>query len=102
MSSIDVNPNKIDAASKIIDSRVKSIKNKMGKATNQVSALSSSWVGKDYIQFKSQWDRVSDTSSTYAKTIKALESYSGYLKYASKKYSKAQTDAINRANSLPR
>lgn len=102
MANIKVNPSKLNSTAQTIDSKVKSIKGKMSKAVTQVSVLSSSWSGKDYTSFKSQWDKTSDTSATYTKMIKGLESYSNYLKYAAQKYNKAQSDAKTRANTLPR
>ena len=56
----------------------------------------------DFIEFKKQWDMVTDGESTYAEMIKALESYSKFLLHAGEKYKNAQINAVNRANRLPK
>lgn len=102
MSYIKVNHSELESTAKQVDSCVSNLKSKMSSANGKVSALASGWAGSDFTQFLSQWKTVDNSDSTYYKLIKALESYSDYLSYAASKYKDAQTDAVNRANSLPK
>lgn len=102
MANIRVYPSKLNSAATNIDNKVAIIKRKMSSSNNQVALLSSAWSGKDYDKFKARWEGIDENGSVYSKTIKSLESYSNYLKYAESKYKRAQSDAINRANRLPR
>lgn len=102
MAYIKVDHSKFESAASAIDSYVTLMKNKMRSAQGEVTTLSTSWQGADFNQFKSQWDKVTNNDSTYSQMIKALESYSKYLRYAAGKYKEAQSKAVNRANGLPK
>lgn len=102
MAYIKVDHSKFSAASTAVDTYVSNLKKNMKKAENEVSDLASLWQGKDYTQFKMQWSKVTDNDSTYYEMIKALDNYSKFLKYAAEKYKDAQTQAINRADKLPK
>ena len=102
MAYIKVDHSKFETAASAIDSYVSSMKSKMGSANGQVNALSANWQGGDFTQFKTQWDKVTNNDSTYNNMIKSLESYAKYLRYASQKYKEAQSNAVNRANGLPK
>lgn len=102
MAYIKVDHSKFEGAASAIDSYVKLMKNKMQNAQNEVSTLSATWQGSDFVQFRKEFDKVDNNDSTHVKMVKVLESYSRYLRYASKKYRDAQARAVNRANGLPR
>ena len=85
-----------------IEQYVKTLKGKMKAADGEVITLSSTWQGTDASQFKTKWAAVTNQDSVYANTVRQLESYAQFLRYAAKKYKEAQTRAINSANSLPK
>lgn len=102
MAYIKVDHSKFASTATTIDKYVTLMRNKMNSAQGEVATLSSTWQGADYTQFKTEFNRVDNNDSTHAQMLKALESYSNYLRFAAEKYKKAQTDAVNRANNLPR
>jgi Uncharacterized protein conserved in bacteria len=101
-SAIKVNHNKLEAAAKEIDVYVGLHKGEMKKASGEVDTLSTSWKGDDAIQFRVNWSRVDDKGSTSEEMIKALTDYAEFLHFSAQKYKKVQTDAINRANRIPK
>ena len=78
------------------------MKNKMKSAQGEVDALAASWQGSDNSQFEAQFNKLDNSDSTHRKMLKALESYSNFLRYAEAQYKEAQSKAVNRANLLPR
>lgn len=102
MAYISVEYRKFEGAASAIDSYVALMKNKMHSVEDEVTALSLSWQGGDFAQFRSELDKVDNEGSTYKKMVKAMESYARYLRYAQNKYKNVQKQAMNRANSLPR
>ena len=102
MAYIKVDHSQFEAAASAVDSYVRVLKNKMSSAQGEVNALSASWQGADFSQFRSEFDRVDNSDSTHAQLIKSLESYAKYLRYAAEKYKGAQARAVNLANNLPK
>ena len=102
MAYIKVDHSKFEIAASVIDSYVSSMKKKMANAGGEVNTLSANWQGGDFTQFKVQWDKVTNSDSTYIQMVKSLESYAKYLRYAAQKYKEAQSKAVNRANGLPK
>lgn len=102
MAYIKVDHSKFETAASAVDDYVKIMKTKMKSAQGEVTALSSSWQGADYTQFRTEFDKVDNNDSTHIKMVKSLESYAKYLRYAANKYKDAQSRAVNRANLLPR
>ena len=102
MAYIKVDHSKLENAASAVETYVTLMKGKMASANGEVTTLSSSWQGSDFNQFKVQWDKVTNDSSTYSKMLKSMESYAKYLRYAAGKYKEAQSKAVNRANSLPK
>lgn len=102
MAYLNVDLNKLNSTSRTVDSYILSMKNQMNAANSEVALLSNEWRGRDAMQFKAMWDSASGDDSTYTRMLRALESYSNYLKTAEKEYKNAQARAINRANALPR
>jgi uncharacterized protein YukE len=72
----------------------------MNSVGQEVSALSSSWQGKDFTQFQQEWDKANNHDSTSHKMIKALEEYAKFLRYAAGQYKDAQSKAVNQASWL--
>ncbi|MBQ1821537.1 MAG: WXG100 family type VII secretion target [Clostridia bacterium] len=99
---IKVDHSKLESTASQIEQYVQTLKRKMKNADGEINTLSSTWQGKDATQFRSKWNAVTNQDSVYANTVKQLESYAQFLRYAAQKYKEAQTKAINSANSLPR
>lgn len=102
MAYIRVNHAQLSATASEIDAYISLLKSKMVSAQQEINQLTMNWQGSDSVQFKSQWGTVTDNQSTYYNLISQLESYANYLRYAAQEYSKAQKNAIDRANALPR
>lgn len=102
MAYIKVDHSKFEAAAEEVDEYVALLKSKMRSAQGEVTTLSSTWQGSDFVQFQTNFSRVDNDDSTHMQMVKALESYAKYLRYAAQKYKDAQARAVNRANSLPR
>lgn len=99
---IKVNHSQLNKTAQTIDDYVSKMTKQMNSANNEMKDLFSSWKGIDASAYKTKWNTVNDSDSTYYNMKKSLSSYSKYLKYAGEKYKTAQADAINRANKLPR
>ena len=102
MAYIRVDHSKLESAASAIDNYVASMRSKMSGADHEVSAIFANWQGSDYTQFEAKWNAVTDNDSTYSQMLQSLESYAKYLRYAASKYKSTQSDAVNRANSLPK
>ena len=99
---IRVNHSKLEAAASAIEKYTSKMKTNMAKAKNEVNGLATTYQGADYTQFKDQWDQIVANDSNYTYMKKSFETYASFLRDAANKYKKAQANAINRANSLPR
>jgi len=64
--------------------------------------LLTGWVGNDAKEFSLKWRDVTASDSTAVKFRESLESYSENLNSCAGEYEKAQTDAYNKANRLPK
>lgn len=102
MAYIKVNHQKLETTASQVDSYVSAHKRNMNSMGNMVSGLSSSWEGKDFTEVQNQWNEINAKDSSSGKMISSLENYADFLRYAAKKYKEVQTNAVNRANSLPR
>ncbi len=103
MAYIRVNHKKFEDVADAIDKYVSALKSGMLQADIDMKmVLGMGWSGADFEQFKQEWSKVDDKDSVHAQMIKSLESYAKYLRYAASEYKKAQSSAVNRANSLPR
>ena len=101
MAYLKVDHSEFEKTASAIDDYVELLRRKVNvEANSEIERLSASWQGDDNIQFKTQWDKVTDRDSTHYKMMKTLESYAEFLRLAAKKYKDAQTKAINRANGL--
>ena len=99
---IKVNHDKLEAAAKEIDVYITLHKGEMKKASGEVDVLATSWSGDDSTQFRVNWSRLDDKGSTSDQMLMALTDYAEFLHFSAQKYKKAQTDAINRANMIPK
>jgi len=102
MAYIKVDYSKLEKTASAVENYVKLMKKNMRKAQAEVTTLSSSWQGSDYIQFKTEFNKVDNANSTHSQMVKTLDSYSKYLRFAAGKYKGAQDRAMSRANALPR
>lgn len=101
MANIKVDHSKFESRAKAIDDYISSLKSKMKQAEALIDALSSSWEGADYQEYKKKWEELTKSDSVYKNLIKELENYAKFLRHAAEKYKDTQTDAVNRANRLP-
>ena len=102
MAYINVNHTQFSKAADSIDEFVRNMSTKMASANGEVNNLSGGWQGTDFIQFKTQWEKVTNGDSTYTEMKKAFETYSKFLRYAGEKYRVAQENAVNAAYRLPK
>ena len=102
MAYIRVDHNKFENTASAIDSYISRHKSNMKKVDQEVTNLALSWQGEDYQTFKIQWNELNASDSTSEKMLKDLKNYAEYLRMAAKKYKEAQSNAVNRANNLPR
>ena len=102
MANIRVDHSVFERTASAVDECVNGAKAEMKSADATMGTLGSGWQGADYLNFKKQWDEVMNPNSAYKKYVDALESYAELLRFAAKEYKRAQADAVNRANSLPR
>jgi hypothetical protein len=64
-------------------------------------AAGGSWVGVDASMFNNQLASLDGSDSSSAYLEKGLQSYADFLRVCANQYKETQTNAINRANSLP-
>lgn len=102
MAYIKVDHSQCESTASAIDAYVSRMKERMGRVQGEIATLSSNWQGADAAQFRTQWDTVTSGDSTYTKMVQSLESYAKYLRHAANKYKEAQSNAVNRANDLPK
>ncbi|MFI3326527.1 MAG: WXG100 family type VII secretion target [Clostridia bacterium] len=102
MAYIKVNHSKFETAADAIEDYIAYVTKQMNSATSEVSDLSTNWQGSDFTQFKTQWNTVVNSTSTYYKMKQSYQSYADYLRYAAAQYKSAQTSAVNKASSLPK
>lgn len=103
MAYIKVDHSKFESAASAIDSYIGLMRRKMLSANAEIEYLhTGNWQGVDSSRFVEKWKRVMEDTSTYGQMIESLDSYAKFLRYAADKYKTAQTEAINRANSLPK
>lgn len=99
---IKVDHSRFENVAKAIDNYINKHKSNMTKANQEITTLSSTWQGQDFMQFQAQWNRITDNGSTSQKMTKAMENYAQFLRFAANKYKEAQAKAVNRANGIPR
>ena len=102
MANIKVNHSEITRAADAFDEYAAKHRSRMKSVGSEISSLGSAWQGKDYAEVSRQWDEMSGRSSTSGKMLDAVESYAEYLRYCASRYKRAQSDAISRANRLPK
>lgn len=102
MAYIKVDHKKLDDAATAVETYVSQHKSGMKRIDQQIVGMNSAWQGKDYDQLKAQWQEMNESGSTSKKMLYALEDYADFLRYSAKKYKDAQSNAVNRANKLPR
>lgn len=97
---IQVDHSKFDTAAVAIEDYVTFIKNNMSSAGDEVTNMSANWKGDDFTQFQSKWALIQDEGSVSLNMMKAMGAYAEFLRYCSQTYKQAQSDAVNRANSI--
>lgn len=102
MANINVDHSQFEKAASSIESYITKHKNKMKSIEQALTSLETSWQGEDYNQLRTECQQMSASGSTSDKMLKSLDNYADFLRFAANKYKSAQTNAINRANRLPR
>lgn len=102
MAYVKVDYSKFEHAASAIDTYISRHRSNMNSIDREITNLSATWQGKDYNVLKNEWNEMKAHDSTSEKMIKSLKNYAEYLRMAAKKYKEAQSNAVNRANSLPR
>ncbi len=102
MANISVDHSQLEKTASAIDSYVSKHRAKMKTIDQSITFLKASWQGADYEQLKKEWQEMNTSDSTSEKMLKSLENYADFLRFAANKYKSAQTNAVNRANQLPR
>lgn len=101
--SIKVNHAELSSTAKLVENYVNASKQRMKTMSNGVEGLNQvGWVGTDYDQLANKWQGVNRKGAVYYNFNKGLKEYADYLKYCAEQYKKAQSQAISRANSLPK
>ncbi len=100
-SKIVVNRQKLKDRARDVREFADYLKNKK-KTGYDITLITNNWKGEDADAFLMKWNELKNDSSAYNDAIKSLEAYAKYLEYAAEQYRKAQEDAYNRANRLPR
>lgn len=83
-----------------IENYISTFDNNMELISNDIVSINSEWEGKDYQQFKAEWDKIKSPGSTSYLMRAAIQNYADEIKEAVNKYKEAQIRAINKANSL--
>lgn len=100
---IKIDLDQLDATTKRIDDYVKFLKAEMKKADNMIEQdLNVAWSGADYKQYNMEWKKINQKDSDFSKMVKSLEKYADFLRVTAREYRSAQSNALNRANSLPK
>lgn len=100
MARIIVNHQTLKTAADKLDEKNRNIKTVMGNANSVVDGgLHTNWDGMDYTQFRIEWQNKTKKATT--DVTKKLEEHANFLRFAASKYNQAQTDAVNKANSIP-
>lgn len=98
---IEINHSKLGKSAEAIDDYLSSIIKYMNLSTDKVNGLiARDWLYADANTFKNQWAKNNDATSVTNQMKASLRSYSNSLKYAEQQYKKAQSTAVNKANSL--
>ena len=102
MAYIQTDHQQLKATAAAVDTYVETLKTDMKKARQQVYQLTRQWEGPDAEAYRERWVQASEQDSTYGQMVKTLQNYADYLRYAAEQYRNAQSNAVNRANGLPK
>jgi uncharacterized protein YukE len=102
MARIRVNHDYLRSTAEAIEKRIETNEALMREIDAQVSEISSEWVGEDYVQYLQQWESAKKQNSLLQSTTDRLRDYAEFLRFVAVEYQNAQSDAVNRANRLPR
>lgn len=102
MAFISADLGRLERAARAVDDYVRNHRANMNRANSEIMNLGNSWQGSDFNQFRNRWNTVTANGSSSSNMISSLENYSRFLRFAAGRYRQAQTNAVNRANSIPR
>jgi len=103
MAFIEVNHKVLRDVSTAIDTYCSVHVKEMNSADAEIkSLLSSGWLGMDAQEFGRIWEGVNGRDSISIKFRDSLKNFGGALAACANEYQKAQEDAYNAANRLPK
>lgn len=102
MAYIKVDHKQLDHAAEAVETYITRQKRKMNEMNSSIQSMNSFWEGSDYRTFLQQWDLIRSNDSVSGRMIRSFQNYLDFLRFASKKYKDAQSNAVNRANRLPK
>ncbi len=102
MANIRVDHSQFGKTASAVETYIAKHRNHMKTIDTSIELLHTTWQGNDYSQLKLQWQQINAPDSTSGNMLKSLQNYADFLRFAANKYKTAQTNAINRANRLPK
>ncbi len=102
MANIKVNHRRIEITANDVDNFLSVLNNGMKTIENELYSLGGSWKGADYNSVLVEWRQMKAFDSTTGKMSESLKSYSEFLRFTAETYKKAQAEAVNIANKLPK
>ena len=102
MACIKVDYEQMERTALVIEEYVECLTRRMEQVKGEVIDLKMAWQGTDADQFKIYFEKLDGNEALYSQTVEGLKSYASFLRFAISKYKQVQTNAFNRANSLPR
>jgi len=103
MALIEVNHKVLRDVAAAVDTYCEVQDKEMQSADTEIkSMLTSDWLGSDAQEFGGKWEGVDEKDSTTTKFCELLKSFGGNLIACADAYEKAQADAYNAADRLPK
>ena len=103
MAMIEVNHRVLRDVASAINTYCSTQDREMNSAKTEINSMFiSNWIGLDAQEFRKKWATVDSSDSTTMKFRESLKNFSEGLTACANLYEKAQADAYNEANKLPK
>ena len=102
MSKIKVDREGIVDSAKKMERHVSDIRSQMKQVKGLNDDLRASWEGMDRAIFDNKYDEMVKEKTTFDNYIKIIGQHADYLRKVDEIYRKAQEDAYNKANRIPK
>jgi len=103
MNTIEVNHRALREVAEAITTYCSKQDSEMHSADAHIKTmLANDWIGLDAEEFGHKWEGVDDSDSTAIKFRESLRGFGECLVACADEYEKAQADAYNEANRLPK